>query len=98
MVKDKKNMTALHNASLSGHTKIVQLLLQMGVDINPKTDHEDPNLRFTAFRIALLHNHKDIVGLFLCHYRKFHQLDSPGFIEIYDYLTGRLKVDPYQTY
>ena len=58
--EDKDGMTPLHIACQSGHTKIAELLLDRGADIEPVDS--DSN---TPLHLAAMHGHFEIVKILL---------------------------------
>jgi len=62
-ITDKQSYTPLHNASNGGHVKVVDALLQDGVNINLQTAQQ----HYTALHIAVLKNHDSVVKLLLAH-------------------------------
>ena len=62
-IADKQSYTPLHNASEGGHVKVVDVLLQDGVDVNLQTASH----RYTALHVAVLKNRDAVVELLLAH-------------------------------
>jgi len=64
----REGLNALHVASSRGHTKIVEILLKNGADVNEREsvdDYEAPTTGTTAILSASARGHKDIVQMLL---------------------------------
>jgi uncharacterized protein len=63
---DHRGFTVLHKAMESGETKLVQMLIDLGADINAEVTGTDPE-GWTALHLAAFDDHPDIIGLLITH-------------------------------
>ena len=88
-LQSKVGWFALKMASLKGHIKIAQLLLEYGADVNLRTNNDGT----TALMVASQNGHSEVVDLLLNHNAEVNMQNNDGYYALmYASQEGHIKI------